>query len=451
VEVIAFRNLRGAGTAQISFTGGITAFCGSNGVGKSTILRALREALYGVECDDDDDDDEEMERIEVRLAVGNKTSIRAAVSPPTAEQQSDTGPEVVFFDGGEFSVRLRRLFAEMPSVAELLESSEPREARPDELEDASYVIGRQYDAIKTYEVDVGEEDEVPYFVVTSAGYTYRTESMGQGELAALALLWTLRRLKGASILLLEEPETYLAPRSQEALLNVLARYSTKKAIWIALSTHSEAILRRIPIEHVRLCYRTADKVKIISPSSQAQYLTQLGITPRRRGVVLVEDVVARELAIGWAGYFEPQLLQEFEIVAVPGGESEIRRALMFPQVGSWLKIVGLFDGDQRNFKDATIWPYAFLPGDVSPEVLIRRIVSARLADVAVQLARPEHEIALALSVAEGRDAHDWLVEFVRHVGVPVSALIMAFFRVWLSDQQVRAAVEEEFRAFERLL
>lgn len=450
VEAIVFRNLRGAGTASVPFVGGITAFCGTNGVGKSTILRALQEALWGDECTDVDDG-QALSRVAVRLAIGNRVCSRVAGFAEKGERQRGADPEVAFFDGGEFSLHLRRMFSQMPSVAELLESAEPREALADELEDASYVVGRQYDSIKTYELDVGEDDEVPYFEVRSSGCTYRSESMGQGELAALALLWMLRRLKGSSILLLEEPETYLAPRSQEALLNILARYSTKKAIWIALTTHSEAILRRIPIDYIRIFYRLGDQVNVVAPSSQAQYLGQLGIVPHRRGVVLVEDVVAREVAIGWIGYFSPQLLREIELVSVDGGESVIRQALMFPRVGSWLKIVGLFDGDQRAFNGETKWPYAFLPGDVSPEALIRQIVSSRMVDLAGQLARSVDEIALALSAAGGLDGHDWLRDFVLHTGVPIGSLVMAVFRVWLSDLAAREEVEKGFREFEKML
>ena len=444
-----FFDLRGVGEVHVTFKGGITAFCGGNGVGKTTILRALRDALWS-DVAIVTDGSGSTPRAELQMVVGNRRRLQAVALASGDGRSSD--PDVGFFDGGDLSVRLRRHFESQPSISELLESVEPHEATRDELADASYIIGRDYEALRTYEVDIGEADEVPYFVAQWAGREYGTESMGQGELTALALLWVLRRTRASSILLLEEPDTFLTPRSQLAMFNVLARYSTQKAIWMALTTHSERILRRIPIQNVRLLFRSGgDRTQVCAPDAATQYLLQLGVAPQKRAVVLVEDEMARELALGWIAYFSPQLLHELDLIAVANGESEIRRALAFPKISSGFKIVGLFDGDQREFTEQTVWPYSFLPGNVSPEALMRSVIASRRVDFATRIGRSEHSVALALGAAEGLDAHDWIYTLTRHVSVPISSVVSAFFAVWLSDPATLDAAEKEFRTLEGLL
>ena len=102
-----------------------------------------------------------------------------------------------------------------------------------------------------------------YFEVTTEGVTYGSEMMGLGELALHLMLWHLERVEPQSIMLIEEPETHISPRSQQALLNVLARASARKKLWVIVTTHSAGIVARIPREHIRLVYRDGARNRFV--------------------------------------------------------------------------------------------------------------------------------------------------------------------------------------------
>lgn len=65
--------------------------------------------------------------------------------------------------------------------------------------------------------------------------------MGLGELSYI--YWCLVRAPEHSILIVDEPETYLAHYSQTALLDVLAMFCSEKSIWGVIATHSFTILK----------------------------------------------------------------------------------------------------------------------------------------------------------------------------------------------------------------
>ena len=58
--------------------------------------------------------------------------------------------------------------------------------------------------------------------------------MGLGEVSALYIYWCLSRAAENSILIVDEPETYLAHNSQSALIDVLAKFCSEKAFGVLL-------------------------------------------------------------------------------------------------------------------------------------------------------------------------------------------------------------------------
>src|SRR5207249_4749613 len=104
---------------------------------------------------------------------------------------------------------------------------------------------KEYSECKIFEVpEYDEIEKFPYFKATSNGVSYGSETMGQGELSLLIVLWELLTLPKNSILLLEEPETHVSPRSQEALMNVIAQNIVEKGIWTIVTTHSPVIVSK---------------------------------------------------------------------------------------------------------------------------------------------------------------------------------------------------------------
>ncbi len=164
-----------------------------------------------------------------------------------------------------------------------------------ELEIACYLVGKNYTAIEIFEIsDYGEMDRFPYFRVTADGITYGSEEMGRGELSLLLTYWVLHDLPRESILILEEPETHVSPRSQDSLMNIVAKLADERAIWVLVTTHSPTVIRHIPRTHLKVLVRDQGRTKVVENATIVQIGELLGGGVAYQGLILVEDVTAQD-------------------------------------------------------------------------------------------------------------------------------------------------------------
>ena len=254
--------------------------------------------------------------------------------------------------------------------------------------------------------------------------------MGLGELALHVMLWHLDRIEPQSILLIEEPETHISPRSQQAFLNVLARTSARKKVWVIVTTHSAGIVARIPREHIRLVYRDGAVIGTISGPSENQLNSVIGVTNAIRAILLVEDRVARLFGREWIARAAPDLAHQVDVRDC-GSLSKINNVLnSFPHGSGSPRVLGLYDGDQRTSRYN--WPHAYLPGTSAPEIVLRSAVGdgQRLA---TNLGKDIQAVRFALDNFQGLNHHDWMIEIARHLAVTLENLIAALTDVWLAS------------------
>lgn len=450
---ITYESLKGLGTGNIEFLGGITAICGGNGVGKSTLLNAISSVLSSERLT-------KFKSINVKLEgsqligeffnAGSMTTRTVLVSSNVIDTDPETiDIESIWIDGSIHAPSMINAFSDMPNLNELLEAEEPREASSEERGLLSYIVGKDYQSCETFELELDSYGVIPYFKVISDGVEYGSEAMGLGEISVHYLLWNLYRIDKNSVVLMEEPESYLAPRSQEALLDVIAKIAADKRLWVILTTHSPSIMKNIPMEHVRLLSRVNESVEISTPTYGSEYLHSLGLKTNRLGVILVEDRCARELSKCWLGRFEPSILQEYEIIDIGSKDNIIYQIKGFPFVGPWFKLFGLLDGDERNrtIVEKNNWNYSFLPGEEAPEILLRKIAKSNRSELAIASGRDIRMINTALHVLDGRDHHDWVVEFHREIGISYEQLIAYLFEISMKDQTFREMYDLAYQGF----
>jgi hypothetical protein len=273
--------------------------------------------------------------------------------------------------------------------------------------------------------------------------------MGQGELSLLVMLWVLRDLRPNSILILEEPETHVSPRAQAALMNVIARACDEKGIWVIVTTHSPTITSRIPLEHLRLLVRDGQGISIIENSRRHQLAAILGGPTGFKGALIVEDDAAAEMTMALLEELSPDFLRQFEIVPA-GSAAGVSAALKFPRTRDWLRVVGVYDGDQReNAPAAVTWPFLYLPGKDGPESVLRAVLNSpeSVNSLVSQVRRDRNDVVMTLEAKAGLDSHDWVIECARQLNMRKGEFIHALTRVWLEV----AANREEARQFVRTL
>ena len=419
----------------------ITAIVGGNGVGKSTFAVAVAEVLSGVENKAELSDN-------LSRVIGSTTTATAfvdrvsgtyRVAPDASGRRVFSDPAFAghfrWLEPSSFAQDCVRRVRDDTNFQDLLDPLTPAELVGEDLEVVSYLVGKDYTQCRIYEVEYEEFGRFPYFQVTSADVTYGSESMGRGELSLFLTYWVLRDLPRCSILILEEPETHVSPRSQDRLMNVVAKYCDEKAISVITTTHSPTIIRRLPRENVLLVTAGGQNGSVvIATPSLTQVATVLSGGVALKGALLVEDETAQAFLMLLLEELAPDLLPQFELL-VAGSDSHIRKVIeSFPRTKDWLTLVGVFDGDiQITAAETLIWPAVNLPGNAAPEKLLRDMMK----DGAVQTAfagnmgRLPHDISLAIGDVAGVDDHEWIRQLSSVIGRGHTFVRQSLMRTWI--------------------
>jgi predicted ATPase len=375
-------NLYCLADSTMTFSGGINAIVGGNGVGKSTLVAAIAQLLAS-------DPNSTEEGYSARLsgstiqgtAFNDGTELHLTVNGSGFEQRVLVGDqfngEFRWLDPSTLASRCLHQIHTDQNFDDLLEPLAPLQLGAEDLKVATYLVGKSYSRILIYEIsDYGGFDRFPYFRAASAGITYGSEGMGRGELSLLLAYWTLHDMPKNSILILEEPETHVSPKSQDSLMNIVAKFSDEMGMWVIVTTHSPTVIRRIPREHINLLARGTEPTSLISRATKLDIALLLGGGVAYRGVILVEDEFAKDFVLALFEKLDAEMVRQPEVIAA-GSVTNITQLLRtMPRTRSWLTIIGLYDGDQRDEIDnqGLKWPFGFLPGDVSPEHLLMRAI-----------------------------------------------------------------------------
>lgn len=453
------------GSGQLRIKGPLALICGENGAGKTNLLRLIGRGL----CEGTILSEDALQTLTPHLRTG-------LVSDFAATLQYEDGAKVETGDQTALWATLRAtsetagiLIIETASIVPLLidlirddvnfgdvlEGLAPKSLSREDLDEVNYLVGRDYESIEIFEVaDYGNVERFPYFRVTAHGVTYGSEYMGMGELATLYLYWAVVDAPPCSVLLIEEPESFVAPRSQRCFVDWLATVVLEKRLFAVLSSHAGPIAERFPLPGVLLCTRTRGGV-VVQPNPPAHILVErLGILSHRRCIVLVEDDAAEALADSLMLELDPRLRTECEIVPAGscGAIDKALEALPYFNSDKFL-LVGLYDGDQRNReRNQVSWPRIYLPGSEGPEQFLKDLVGhADRDEVVHRLGFSRDQFEAASEGAAGRDVHDWLRELCHSLRVHADFLYRRLVPLWIAshDEQARAFAGELSRAVRR--
>lgn len=444
-ERLRYSGLRSLHDDEIVFENGITAIVGGNGVGKSTLAHAAVDVLGGLDG---------VQALSVRsvrlsggrlqasvLARGNRNQLELVVQGQGSRQRNgETSGRVIWLDPSDLGAACQKQILGDPEFDELLDSFGSRRLLQAELELASYVVGKDYESCEVWEIsDYGGLEVLPYFRVTSNGISYGSEAMGSGELSLLICLWFLNGVERESVVVLEEPETHVSSRSQDALMNLVAWACATRGIWVIITTHSAVVLRRLPLKHVRLLVTDGGKSRLIANPTLHQVGTILGGGIAYRSMLLVEDECAKHFVNTVLERLHPDLRHQLTVVIATGGEARVATVLrQLPSTPEW-SLVGAFDGDMRGRVDATgfEWPHVFLPGAVPPEQLLRVVATPGGATekIAGLLYTTTAQVAVALNAAAGHDHHDWLTQMCRVLGPSIEGVVRVLTRLWIDENE----------------
>jgi energy-coupling factor transporter ATP-binding protein EcfA2 len=461
---IKFSDVIELGSRELTINSPLSIICGENGVGKSSLLWIIYRALSAEA------------RVEgghrslppklpsgtvdsVELSLQLPTGVRSFTNLSEAYKELDDdndSPPVVFIDPTFQIPELVRTIRADNNFTDLLEGVKPLEMDKDNLELVCVLVGKAYGKISIYEIENYAEYEVfPYFKVETDGVTYGSENMGLGELSLLYTFWKISTIDRPSIVLLEEPETFVAPRSQRALIDIAAKFTNDKKLFVIISSHSGIIAGRVPNTHLNLVTKGNPNV-VIAPNPAAHLLIErLGLFSYKSAVLLVEDASAKALLSAILFNQDSRLASSCEI-SIAGSDSEITTALKSLPSNNLnrFRLVGVYDGDARNKPEIrnaeVVWPKIFLPGDACPEIMIQvHVRSLGIGSVAKELARTEVAVETAFGGAAGKNHHDWLLEVCAALRMDIDEFFERLTPSWILAnealatgfaQQIKAAI-----------
>ncbi|WP_369260153.1 hypothetical protein [Streptomyces sp. R35] len=169
----------------------------------------------------------------------------------------------------------------------------------------------------------------------------------------------------------------------------------------------------------------------------------LGVESPLRGIIFVEDEVARELlrlilsAHGFTGG------NEVEVIDI-GSWNDVLIAADGINRSERIRGVAVVDGDQRenlNGRDKGRGAL-FLPGNLPPEQVVIRSAVLYPNELAEMLGRSQSSMSVYLAELVGMDHHRWLETLARRTGNDWRYCLWSAFTIWnkLSENHAEAEI-----------
>lgn len=431
ISQISLSGIRGIGSPQTNLPrGSFLAICGHNGSGKTTLLRYIQACLHKETGDKLSAELQQVGVGSVVLEVEDKgTTHRVEFSIPGLIRSGPTFENVFYLEPSADAPAIVRKLRNTVDLAEIVETAEPREFATDLY---SYAVGKKYDRVTAYELEIGDST-IPYFVVEAYGSTYCSEAMGLGEFSMFYLMWWLDFVPRHSLVLIEEPEAFISPRSQAAVANVLAKFTDEKRLFTVMTTHSPLVLGQIPLPCLRVLVRDGGTCNLLTATDEAEHLAVLGIHKPPMRTAFVEDIAAHYALEAALREFTPGALKNLSIVRGGSWNRVLTTLNGIPTDGHPMDFLCVLDADRKGKGDTCAWPLLFMPGDGPPDYQMVDAVQVNLSRFSTHLNISESTVGVHNSNLEGTDSHDWPHEFAKATSIEVVTVFRAMAACWVVD------------------
>lgn len=442
---------------KLSLEPGINAIVGRNGIGKSNFIRSVFNSLAS-ESSNRKKFNHLLDGCDVTLDVSIDAETYSLTCSPYQQNTEDSIFLCLLFDPCNLIPEIQKLFCEQGNIEELLESYNSVELDSDDLKLVNFLTNSTYQKVEI--INIEDEYEgfpmVPFFIVEQDGARYDSRNMGLGELSLLYFFWLIDYIKKSDshcLLLIEEPESFLPPLTQNRLCNVVAMTCAEKGTYCLISTHSEHILKRIPRTHIHAMSKVSGEVKFFTVSSHFEQMGVLGLTSPKKGVLFFEDEAAGLLIKALVKASLVLVVDSFYYHNSVSDNGVINDLERFPNGLAGFSFIAIFDGDCRGKYDRVLRPhsnYMFLPSNESPEgLLIDYLASEELSLVSACLRVSREALSAAFAEVAGSDHHDYFHELARALSIPFDTVFSSVCELWISSPGNSELVESFLDELER--
>ena len=372
LEWLEIHGLRGWAGQRINFSFPIVAVVGENGSGKSTLLQAAaclyltqdkKETWFASEFFPDTAWDQ-VRKAEVKFGYQEGSEHpRGSIRKPTTRWLGNVDRptrQVEYIDLSRIQpVSARVGYAKIAKTKHKEASARAFDA--DRVQRLSEIMGRHYDAAKMATTTIDEHREIP--VISKGRAAYSGFHQGSGETTIVELLQV--DLPRYGLILIDEIESSLHPRSQRRLIRDLAEKCREREFQIILTTHSPYILDELPFEARVYILETQNVKRLVTGVSPQFAMTQMDDEPHPECELYVEDTAAKvmlgEILAAHAREFFPRCN------IIPYGAASVGHALgqMAAQRRFARPTCVFLDGDNAQADGCML-----LPGGDAPERVV---------------------------------------------------------------------------------
>jgi predicted ATPase len=455
LEWIDLKGIRGWAGQRLDFMFPFVAIAGENGSGKTSILQAIAsiyqapdsgKSFYAFEFFPDTGF-ENVTNASINYSVreGDR-SILGSLRKPTTRWRGNTSRR-------ERNVFYLDLSRAQPYATQIgfsrLAKSQFKEARSeafkeDRLDRLSSIMGRQYEAARHSLTTADETRWIP--VVKAHGAEYSGYHQGAGEKVTVdSLRYDFPRY---SIVLIDEFETSLHPRSQRRLIRDLAEQCREKELQIVVTTHSPYILEELPVEARVYVMRTPQGREFVTGVSPEFALSKMDEGTHPELDIYVEDEIAGIMFEEIVAANRLQALSQCEVV--PYGAASVGKSLghmvaenRFPR-----KSLVFLDGDQEPSPGCLL-----LPGEDAPErVVFESLQKIGWVGVADRINRSHSDLVDAAESAMTTSSHkDWLRFIADQIIIGGHELWRAMCIVWAAQSLKQHEVSDILKALDDMI
>jgi predicted ATPase len=291
-----------------------------------------------------------------------------------------------------------------------------------------YVLGKTYDDFRYV---VHSKYSLP--IVQCGKVVYSGFNMGAGENALFDIFSVIYSAGSGALIVIDEIELGLHVEAQRRLVAKLKDVCDELHIQVICTTHSSEILDALPGEARLYVESVGGNSRVTVGISSEFAFTKLSSVTGQEADVLVEDDVARAIVLAAL----PAVTRTRVTVTIVGSASALSRQLAATYVrGEAKPVIAIFDGDQlakanvniehaRNMAervkpDFDAWftnRTAYLPGDSWPESWLLRRAAEIPATLAKILNTEKDDLLAMIEYGLQAGKHNELHELAKQLGI----------------------------------
>jgi len=361
------KGFRNHSNTTITIESPITAFCGVNGTGKSTILQLAAAAykskggksryyvstfILAGTLDKKPFTDDACFEVSYGQPTGSdgKSPSRTLTVSRAASKWSgyDLQPErpVTYLGVGfhmPHSERDEEYKSKMQDVRLFVQHQ--RAIENTVLEKISAILLCKYDVAhhNTLRRKYARKSVALLSAKRTTGEEYSEANMGSGEARLYDLVTRVESLPEKSLILIEEPETALHPSAQYELGRYLVEVSKRRGIQIFITTHSEYVLLALPQKSRIYLKRENNAVVPIPGIGVRQAISLMDNMEMPALYILVEDDVAEAVVVALLRRHDADLLKTVRVLIA--GDKDRIQSMMSVFQDQRLPVCAVRDGD----------------------------------------------------------------------------------------------------------